>query len=122
MFDRHYAVWPKGVPKHLTLPATSLYENLELSARRYPAKPAILYYGTPLTYAQLKDHVDRLAGWLEQVCGVQRADRVLLYMQNSPQYVIAYYAIQRLTAVVLRENARMLELAADLGWHVPRPG
>lgn len=104
MFDRHYAVWPKGVPKHLTLPATSLYENLELSARRYPTKPAILYYGSALTYAQLKDHVDRLAGWLDRHCGVRRTDRVLLYMQNSPQYVIAYYAIQRLTAVVVPVN------------------
>lgn len=104
MFDRHYAVWPRGVPKHLTLPATSLYENLELSARRYPDKPALLYYGSAVTYAQLKDQVDRLAGFLEQQCGVQRRDRVLLYMQNSPQYVIAYYAIQRLTAVVVPVN------------------
>lgn len=104
MFDRHYAVWPKGVPKHLTLPATSLYENLELSARRYPAKPALLYYGSALSYAALKDHVDRLAGWLENACGVQRQDRVLLYMQNSPQFIIAYYAIQRLTSVVVPVN------------------
>lgn len=104
MFDRHYAVWPKGVPKHLTLPATSLYENLELSARRYPDKPALLYYGSALSYAALKDHVDRLAGWLETVCGVRRQDRVLLYMQNSPQFVITYYAIQRLTAVVVPVN------------------
>lgn len=104
MFDRHYAVWPKGVPKQLTLPATSLYENLELSARRYPDKPALLYYGSALTYAALKDHVDRLAGWLEQVCGVQRQDRVLLFLQNSPQFVVAYYAIQRLTAVVVPVN------------------
>jgi fatty-acyl-CoA synthase len=104
MFDRHYAVWPRGVPRHLTLPATSLYENLAISAQRYPTKPALLYYGSALTYAALKDHVDRLAGWLEQVCGVQRQDRVLLYMQNSPQFVIAYYAIQRLTAVVVPVN------------------
>ncbi len=104
MFDRHYAVWPRGVPKHLTLPATSLYESLAISAQRYPTKPALLYYGSALSYAALKDHVDRLAGWLEQVCGVQRRDRVLLYMQNSPQFVIAYYAIQRLTAVVVPVN------------------
>lgn len=104
MFDRHFAVWPKGIPRSLTLPATSLYENLELSARRFPSKPAILYYGSPLSYAALKEQVDRLAGYLEQVCGVQRADRVLLYMQNSPQYVIAYYAILRLTAVVVPVN------------------
>jgi fatty-acyl-CoA synthase len=104
MFDRHYAVWPKGVPRHLTLPVTSLYENLEISARRYPDKPALLYYGSALTYAALKSHVDRLAGWLERTCGVRRQDRVLLYLQNSPQFVIAYYAIQRLTAVVVPVN------------------
>ncbi len=120
MFDRHYAVWPKGVPKTLTLPATSLYENLELSARRYPNKPALLYYGSSLSYAALKDHVDRLAGWLEQVCGVQRQDRVLLYMQNSPQFVIAYYAIQRLTAVVVPVNPmskaeELRHIAGDTG-------
>jgi fatty-acyl-CoA synthase len=104
MFDRHFAVWPKGLPRSLTLPQTSLYENLELSARRFPGKPAILYYGSSLTYAELKREVDHLAGWLEHACGVKRQDRVLLYMQNSPQYVIAYYGILRLTAVVVPVN------------------
>ncbi len=104
MFDRHFAVWPKGLPRSLTLPATSLFENLEVSARRFPDKPAILYYGSALTYAELKDQVDRLAGYLAQACGIKRQDRVLLYMQNSPQYVIAYYAIMRLTAVVVPVN------------------
>lgn len=120
MFDRHFGVWPRGVPQHLTLPETSLYENLEISARRYPDKPAILYYGSTLTYAALKAEVDRLAGWLEQRCGVKRTDRVLLYMQNSPQFVIAFYAIQRLTAVVVPVNpmSRVEELrhiATDTG-------
>ena len=53
MFDRHYAVWPKGVPKHLTLPQTSLYENIEISARRFPNKPALrIESATP---KQMKD-------------------------------------------------------------------
>ncbi|HEX6959917.1 MAG TPA: long-chain fatty acid--CoA ligase [Ferrovibrio sp.] len=120
MFDRHFAVWPKGAPHHLTLPGTSLYENLAISAQRYPHKPAILYYGTALSYAELLHDVDRLAGYLEQKCGVKKADRVLLYMQNSPQYVIAYYAIQRLTAVVVPVNPmsrteELRHLAADTG-------
>lgn len=120
MFDRHYAVWPKGVPKHLTLPETSLYENIEISARRFPRKPALLYYGAALSYADLKDHIDRLAGWLEQRGGVKKADRVLLYMQNSPQFVIAYYAIQRLTAVVVPVNPmskseELRHIATDTG-------
>lgn len=123
MFDRHFAVWPKGVPRHLTLPETSLYENLELSARRFPHKPAILYYGSALSYAALKRDVDRLAGFLEQAFGVKKADRVLLYMQNSPQFVIAYYAIQRLTAVVVPVNPmskteELRHIASDTGAQV----
>jgi len=120
MFDRHFGVWPRGVPRNLTLPETSLYENLEISARRFPDKPAILYYGSILTYAELKRHVDRLAGWLEQRCGVNRSDRVLLYMQNSPQFVIGFYAIQRLTAVVVPVNPmskveELRHIATDTG-------
>ena len=45
-FDRHFAHWPPGVPKSLSVPRTSLYYNLEVSARRYPDKAAIVYYGT----------------------------------------------------------------------------
>src|SRR3546814_8316046 len=86
---------------YTTLFRSSLYENLEVSARRFPDKPAILYYGSALSYTALKAEVDALAGWLEQRCGVKRTDRVLLYMQNSPQFVIAFYAIQRLTAVAI---------------------
>lgn len=120
MFDRHFGVWPKGVPHHLTLPETSLYENLEISARRFPSKPAILYYGSSLSYAALLADVDALAGYLEQVCGVKKADRVLLYMQNSPQYIIAYYAILRLTAVVVPVNPmsraeELRHIAGDTG-------
>ena len=35
-FDRHFPHWPPGVPKALTLPQTSMFYNLEVSARRYP--------------------------------------------------------------------------------------
>ena len=103
MFDRHHAVWPENVPYSLTLPQTSLYENLEISARRYPDRPAIIYYDQAITYAALDDEVNRLAGFL-QAQGVAAGDRVLLFMQNAPQFVIAYYAILRADAVVVPVN------------------
>jgi len=53
MFDRHYSVWPDQVPHFLELPQTSLYSNLTVSALRYPQHPAILYYGSALSYAEL---------------------------------------------------------------------
>lgn len=103
MFERHYSAWPKGVPKHVTIPETALYENLAVSARRYPRKPAILYYDTPISYGELHESAEALAGHLQHQ-GVKKGDRVLLYMQNSPQFVIAYYGILRADAVVVPVN------------------
>ena len=104
MFTRHHAHWPPGVPKTLSVPRTSLYYNLEVSARRYPGKAAIYYYGTTLSYAELQRSAEALAGYLQRACGVRRGDRVLLYAQNSPQFVIGYYAILRADAVVVPVN------------------
>jgi len=77
-FDRHYPHWPPGVPKTLSVPRTSLYYNLEVSAARYPDRPAIVYYGSTLTYRELQHDTLALAGHLQQRCGVRRGDRVLL--------------------------------------------
>ena len=103
-FDRHFPHWPPGVPKSLSIPRTSLFYNLEVSARRYPDKAAILYYGSALSYAALEREAAALAGFLQQRCGVARGDRVLLYAQNSPQFIAGYYAILRADAVVVPVN------------------
>jgi len=104
MEPRHYRFWPKHLPKSLTYPRTSLYYNLEVSATRFPDKHLLVYYDTPLTYRETKAHVDALAGFLQQRCGVTRGDRVLLFMQNSPQFIIGYYAILRADAMVVPVN------------------
>jgi fatty-acyl-CoA synthase len=96
--------WPDGLAHHLSSPQPSLYENLETSASRYPSKIALHYYGGALSYAQLRQEVEALAGFLQRQCGVVGGDRVALYIQNSPQYVIGYYAILRANAVVVPVN------------------
>ena len=101
-------VWPKYLPQRLTYPQTSLYFNLEVSAHRYPDKPSLIYYDSALTFGQIKDEVDALAGFLQQHCGVQRGERVLLFMQNSPQFIIAFYAILRADAMVVPINTMNL--------------
>jgi fatty-acyl-CoA synthase len=100
----HYQYWPKDVPRFVTLPKTTLTFNLEVSARRYPEKTAIAYYGSGLSYARLWAEVEALAGYLQQECGVKKGDRVLVYLQNSPQFVIAYYAVLRADAVLVPAN------------------
>ncbi|MEO7151427.1 MAG: AMP-binding protein, partial [Burkholderiaceae bacterium] len=96
--------WPPGLARHLTLPETNLWFNVEVSAARYPDKPYIVFYDTPITYAQFKRECECVAGFLQHDCGVQAGDRVLLYMQNSPQWALAFYAILRANAVVVPVN------------------
>jgi fatty-acyl-CoA synthase len=104
MFTRHFAHWPPGQPRTLELPKESVYANLAVSAVKHPDRAAIDYYGSRLSYAELKRQVDALAGCLQRRYGVARGDRVLLYAQNSPQFVIAYYGILRADAVVVPVN------------------
>jgi len=87
----------------MELPQTSLYTNLEISALRYPDKVAIHYYGSALSYRQFKAEAEALAGYLQHL-GVKKGDRVLLFMQNSPQFIIGFYAILRADAVVVPVN------------------
>lgn len=107
MLTQHFAYWPKRVPHSLTIPETTLCYNLDVSATRYPRKTAIVYYGREITYRALASEVNCLAGYLVR-SGVKRGDRVLLQMQNCPQFIIGYYAILRANAVVVPLNSMLV--------------
>ncbi|HEX4446740.1 MAG TPA: long-chain fatty acid--CoA ligase, partial [Polyangiaceae bacterium] len=109
---RHLSSWPPGTPLELEGPETSLWTNLEASAARVPDKAALIFYESVTTYAQLRDQCERMAGFLQRECGVKRGDRVALYMQNSPQFVVAYYAILRADAAVVPVNP--MNLTAEI--------
>lgn len=102
------------------MPRTPLHHNLEVSARRYPDKPLAVFYDSPLSYAQAWRETEALAGYLRQRCGVRRGDRVLLLMQNSPQFIIAYYAILRADAMVVPVNP--MNLTEELRHYVDNAG
>ena len=94
---------PPGPVRQINCPETDLFFNVEVSARRFPDKPYLVFYDTPITYRRFKDEAEQIAAWLQQQ-GVAAGDRVLLYMQNSPQFIIGYYAILRANAVVVPIN------------------
>jgi fatty-acyl-CoA synthase len=104
MFTRHFAHWPPGVPHTLEVPRESVYANLAKKAAEHPERIAVDYYGTRVSYTELKRDADALAGYLQRRRGVAKGDRVLLYLQNSPQFIIAYYAVLRADAVVVPVN------------------
>ncbi|MCB2226871.1 MAG: AMP-binding protein [Desulfarculaceae bacterium] len=76
------------------------FTRFEEAAAKYPANTAILFLGQRISYAKLKDMVDRFATGLTQR-GIAKGDRVLLYLSNSPQLVIAWLGCQKIGAVVV---------------------
>nr|WP_295080998.1 long-chain fatty acid--CoA ligase [uncultured Roseateles sp.] len=110
--------WPRRLPRELHLPQTSLWFNLEVSAKRFPDKAATIFCGQSCSYAQLKAQAEVLAGWL-QAQGVQAGDRVALYMQNCPQYLVAFYAVNRANAVLVPVNP--MNRAEEFGHYISDP-
>ncbi|MBL8359339.1 MAG: long-chain fatty acid--CoA ligase [Rubrivivax sp.] len=99
----HHSIWPARLPRRLEVPETTLWFNLEVSARRYPGKAAAVFFGRRTTYGELLSRAEALAGWLRER-GVRRGDRVLLFLQNCPQFLVAFYGILRADAVVVPVN------------------
>ena len=114
----HYRFWPKRLPHRITVPATSLWDNLETSARRFPDKTALVFMGRKLSYADLKLQAERFAAYLSAL-GVQKGDRVVLSMQNCPQLVIAHFGILRANAVVVPVNP--MNRAEELKHYITDP-
>ena len=97
-----------GLSRQIHIPETSVFHNLEASARRFPTKTAIQFFGAALSYADLLRDVEHMAGYLQSECGVRRGDRVVVYSQNCPQFIVAYFAILRADAVFVPVNAMLL--------------
>ena len=115
----HHKFWPKRLPHAITIPETSLWDNLETSARRYPHKAALVFFGRTFTYLEMLQKAERLAACLCGL-GVKKGDRVVLSLQNCPQLVIAHFAVLRANAVVVPVNP--MNRAEELKHYITDPG
>ncbi|MGQ9680623.1 MAG: AMP-binding protein [Candidatus Bathyarchaeia archaeon] len=95
--------YPQGVPVSINYPEIPLHFFLENSARKFPNREALVYYGRRITYSQLWGESRRMASSLKRL-GVRKGDRVGLIMPNTPQFVIAYYAALMVGGVVVAVN------------------
>ena len=84
--------YPRGVPYSINYPKIPLYAFLENSARKFPNRTAMAFYGSRITYSRAWDEARRLAAALIRL-GVEEGDRVGLLLPNVPQFVVAYNAI-----------------------------
>ena len=97
---KHY---DKGVRPNLEYPEMPLYDLLDNSAEKFPDKVALDFIGKEITYRQLKEASERIAGYLKNI-GVKKGDRVILDLPNTPHYVIAYFGVLKAGGTVVQCN------------------
>src|SRR5215204_5525579 len=107
------------VPKELPLPQRSMADLFEHSAERNPDRDAIRYFDEKISYGELNDLADRFATLLSGR-GVEKGDRVAVYTQNNPQFLLAQYGAWKRGAVVVPLNP-MLK-ARELDYHLNDSG
>jgi long-chain acyl-CoA synthetase len=76
------------------------FTQFEKMADKFPDRLAIIYLGEKFTYARLRNLINRFATALNRL-GVRKGDKVMLYITNSAQWVIAFFGIQKIGAVVV---------------------
>ena len=92
-----------------------LHEHLRQHARTRPDRPALIWYGAPISWAALDRASDAFAARL-QALGVQKGEPVVLFLSNCPQYFVAHYGIQKIGAIVCPSGP--LNKAHELGYQV----
>ncbi|MCF8033004.1 MAG: AMP-binding protein [Desulfarculaceae bacterium] len=93
------AHYPDHVNPEIDIPNVSIPELFDQVAEKFGNKAAVIFYGKKLSYKELKEQADRFAAALAGL-GVQKGDRVALYLLNCPQYLIAYMGALKAGAVV----------------------
>ena len=76
------------------------FTRFDRMSDRYPDRTAVVYLGERFSYARLRDLSERFAGALADM-GVSKGDRVMIYISNSIQWVIAFLGIQKIGAVIV---------------------
>jgi len=99
-WHRHYDY---ATPTTIRYPRLAVHDLLGIPANAYPDKAALTYFGTEVTFWELRLQVLRFANALGAL-GVNKGERVGIQLPNCPQYPIAYYAALSLGAIVVNLN------------------
>ncbi len=90
--------YPPDVPAEIDIPKLSVNKLFDEATEKWEKRTAINFYGKKIKYKELRNKVDRFAKALHDL-GIKKGDRVALLLLNSPEYIIAFYAIVKIGAV-----------------------
>lgn len=92
-----------GVPQTIDYPAIPLFDLLSEAAEKYPDAACTIFKGARITFKEMDTLTDRLAAGLASL-GIKKGDRIGIFMPNTPQFVMAYFAVLKLGAIVVAIN------------------
>ena len=97
MFERYVRdrVWVKyydeDVPRDVSIPRDPLYVLLDNSARMFPSRPALIFYGRRVSYSSVLEGAERFAYAVRKRWGLGEGDVIALLLPNVPHFPIAMY-------------------------------
>ena len=97
------ALHPPGYPAHLDAPEMTALDMFECSVRRHPEKPAMHYFDRTLSYGEIDRAANSLAAALVKM-GIRKGDRIIVQLQNIPQFLFAVIGSWKAGATVVPLN------------------
>lgn len=97
------AHYDEDVPHHIDYPQVPIFHFLEESAQKYPDRACTIFKGARISFAEMNRITNALANALVKM-GIKKGDRVGIFMPNTPQFVMAYFAILKAGGVVVATN------------------
>ncbi|OGP72225.1 MAG: acyl-CoA synthetase [Deltaproteobacteria bacterium RBG_16_50_11] len=97
------SLYPKDYLPDLTPEASNPLDHLRKTVHRYGQNSAICYFDKILSYKELDEMSNAFAYGLKDL-GIKKDDRVAVYLQNIPQFIIAQYGIWKAGGIVVPLN------------------
>ena len=111
--------WPEDVPHEISGYEKPLYAVLDESASNYPDQVYTIFNDATRTFAQVKNTADRIANFLASR-GIQKGDRVAIFLPNLPHYPAIFFGILKAGAVCVTCNP--LYTANELNYQLKDAG
>ena len=110
---KHYK---DDVHETVEIPEVPAYRLVDEAIKKYGDRIALLFYGTEITYRQLGEYIEKAASAYHEL-GIGKGSVVAIFVPTVPQFIISYYAIQKLgatpTSVSFLYSPREVRLQLD---------
>jgi long-chain acyl-CoA synthetase len=95
--------YPEWVPHDLQIKPDTAIGDFKASASRRPEAPAVYYFDHAIPYGEIDQNSKGLAAAFDDL-GLARGDRIVMVLQNVPQFLVATYAAWKVGAIVVPLN------------------